>query len=82
MTVDTRHAYETWSGPEISASTEEETALVEEPMTDVIERVNEILGYDIFATTTLAAGYVEFADESLAVAESNLAASAEVLPDE
>jgi len=82
MTVDTRRAYEQWTGPDISASTIEEADFVESPISDVIERVNEILGYDIFAAATLAEGYVEFADESIALAESNLSAAAEVLPEE
>jgi hypothetical protein len=49
-----------------------------EPTSDeVVDRVNEILGYDVLADP--AEGYREMADEALALAESNLGTAVEAL---
>lgn len=62
----------------------ESTANVERPSDEsaeqILARVTEILGYDVLASE--AEGYVEFAAESIALAESNLAAGVETLPPE
>jgi hypothetical protein len=50
------------------------------PPRTVIETVTAILGYDVLASE--AEGYREMADESIRIAEGNLAASAETLPKE
>jgi hypothetical protein len=52
----------------------------EQTLSSVMEQTTEILGYDIFALES--DGYVEMGEESLALAESNLAASVETLPSE
>jgi hypothetical protein len=49
---------------------------------DVIDRVNAILGYDLFASQALIEGYREYADEAISLAESNAAAAFEAIPDE
>ena len=51
------------------------------PAAAVIERVNAILGYDIFESSLMAEGYVELGSEMLAISESTLPAQAEVLPE-
>lgn len=48
----------------------------------VVETLNRILGYDLQETTLMAEGYREMANEGRAIAEGNLAASAETLPEE
>lgn len=62
-------------------STEEIDEVADRPMSEVVERVTEILGYDIFARDMLATGYAEYADEARAIAEASTAAAAEVLPE-
>jgi hypothetical protein len=52
------------------------------PAKDVIERVNEILGYDLLEVSEMARGYYEQAEESLRISESNIAAGFEALPPE
>lgn len=51
------------------------------PAQAVIERVNAILGYDIFESSLMAEGYVELGSEMLSISESTLAAQAEALPE-
>jgi len=63
-----------------SESTEESEVGLDQSMASLWERVTEILGYDLFASE--AEGYAEMAEESLRLAESNLAASVETLPSE
>jgi hypothetical protein len=48
----------------------------------VFERLREILGYDVGEQQLLAEGYREFAEESLMLSESTLAAGIETLPPE
>ena len=67
----------------ITASTSEST--LDSPPSNgegVLEVVNRLLGYDIDEVRLMAQGYRESAQEALAIAESNLAASAETLPTE
>ncbi len=48
----------------------------------VFDRIREILGYDLREQQLLAEGYRKFAEESLTLSESTLAASVEALPPE
>jgi hypothetical protein len=65
-------------GEALSGSTaEEDRSLLER---DVFEILEEILGYDIVEMQLMAEGYRVTADESLALAESNIAATIETLP--
>ena len=48
----------------------------------VVETLNRILGYDLQEATLMAEGYREMGNEGRAIAESNIAASAETLPEE
>ena len=43
----------------LRGSTEDVDDVAERPISEVVERVTEILGYDIFAQDTLAAGYAD-----------------------
>jgi hypothetical protein len=52
------------------------------PADDVIARVNENLGYDLFETALMIEGYYELGDEMLVISESTLSAQAETLPQE
>jgi hypothetical protein len=52
------------------------------PRSRVFQRLREILGYDVREQSLLAEGYREFAEESLALSESTLAAGVEALPPE
>jgi hypothetical protein len=61
------------------STVEEDRELLER---DVFEILEEILGYDIFEMQLMAEGYREAAEESLAIAESNLDATIQTLPDE
>jgi len=80
MTVSTESTI--WTAePTSSGSTQDEREALEQPISAVRERVTEILGYDIFARESLADGYREYADESLALAEGSTAAALEVLPE-
>ncbi len=53
-----------------------------EPTVDVTQRVNEILGYDIFEQHLLVEGYREMGDEMLEISESTAAAMYDALPPE
>jgi hypothetical protein len=46
---------------------------------EVIERVNSILGYDMFEAELMAQGYAELGGEMLRIAESTITAQAETL---
>jgi hypothetical protein len=48
----------------------------------VYDRLREILGYDIREQLLMIEGYHEFAEESLALAESTLEVGVEALPPE
>jgi hypothetical protein len=48
----------------------------------VYDRLREILGYDIREQLLMMEGYHEFAEESLALAESTLEVGVEALPPE
>jgi hypothetical protein len=52
------------------------------PAYEVIERVNEILGYDIFEAALMIEGYAEIGSEMLSISESTLPAQTEMLPTE
>ena len=49
--------------------------------TEVIERVNEILGYDILQDDLMAEGYAELGTEMLSISESTLGAQTEPQPE-
>jgi hypothetical protein len=66
----------------IVGSTNEPTSPPSSNGENVIEVVNRLLGYDIEQQRLMAQGYRESAEESLVIAESNLAASVETLPDD
>ena len=85
MAIDIRDHTSRWLTDEPSelATTEDEAREASHlPVSDVIERVNEILGYDIFEAALMAEGYRVMADEMLEIAESTLAAGYEALPPE
>jgi hypothetical protein len=59
-----------------------EQAAGTERTVDVADRINEILGYDIFEQTLMVEGYHEMGKEMLEIAESTAAAMYEALPPE
>ena len=67
-----------------SAGSAEITRHEESPVTHsrVYDRLREILGYDIREQLLMVEGYHEFAEESLALAESTLEVAVEALPAE
>ena len=50
------------------------------PASEVIDRVNSILGYDMFEAALMAEGYAELGGEMVLIAESTITAQTEALP--
>ena len=81
MTIQ-HHTNPTLEGERLSGASSEPEGREAAQMTasDVIDRVNSILGYDIFEADLMAEGYAELGGEMLQIAESTITAQAETLP--
>ena len=66
----------------IQTSTAEASKDEAAPVVDLVARLREILGYDIFEETLMAEGYREMGAEMLSISENTSAAMFEALPDE
>lgn len=52
------------------------------PAEELFERINEILGYDLFEMVLMMEGYAELSAEMLSISEGTISAQAEALPPE
>jgi hypothetical protein len=83
MAVRVQEIVDPWRGRAVErVSTEGHKEGEAESARTVIDRVNEILGYDVLEVAKMAHGYLEQGPEALILAESNLAAAYEALPPE
>lgn len=80
MTAVSYQSTETRDFDALKESTADDREAVNLSAAEVIERVTEILGYDLFEDALMAEGYAEFSDEMLAFSESTLHAQNESLP--
>lgn len=66
--------------PSVATSEPEGREAAQLPASEVIDRVNSILGYDMLEAALMAEGYAELGGEMLLIAESTITAQAETLP--